>query len=52
MSRLEYLELMAGVKKERKKWPPAVKVILAFILGLLLLSPAILRIYWNMFLSK
>ena len=47
MSRSDYLETTAWVKGERKQWSPTVKLILAFILGLLALSPAILGIYWQ-----
>jgi hypothetical protein len=50
MSRSEYLEPMAWVKGERKQWSPTLKIILAFILGLLALSPAILGIYWEVLL--
>jgi hypothetical protein len=48
----EYLENMAWVKGERKRWSPRVKLILAFIIGLLVLSPAILGIYWELLLPK
>ena len=47
MTRSEYLETTAWVKGEKKHWSPTVKIILAFILGLLALSPAILGIYWQ-----
>ena len=47
MSRSEYLETTAWVKGERKQWSPTVKTILAFILTVLALSPAILGIYWQ-----
>jgi hypothetical protein len=47
MSRSDYLETTAWVKGERKQWSPTVKIILAFVLGLLALSPAILGIYWQ-----
>ena len=50
MSRSEYLETTAWVKGEKKQWSPTVKIILAFILGLLALSPAILGIYWELLL--
>jgi hypothetical protein len=52
MSRSEYLESTGWVKGEKKEWPPSVKMILAFIVGFLLLSPAILGIYWELFLSR
>jgi hypothetical protein len=47
MSHSKYLETTAWVKGEKKYWSPAVKIILAFILGLLALSPAILGIHWQ-----
>jgi hypothetical protein len=46
-------ELTAGkvwVKRKREEWPPALKLILAFIVGLVALSPAILGIYWELLL--
>ncbi len=52
MSRTEYFEgapLMVG---ERREWSPTAKLILAFILGLLVLSPAILGSYWEMILPR
>jgi hypothetical protein len=52
MSRSEYLESPAWVKGEKKQWSPTVKMILAFILGLLALSPAILGIYWELLLPR
>ena len=51
MSRSEYLDGTAWVPGEQTVWSPTVKLILAFILGLLALSPAILGIYWEMLLS-
>ena len=52
MSRSEYLEGGASGKGERKKWSPTVKLILAFVLGFLVLSPAILGLYWEMLLPQ
>ena len=52
MSRSKYLEGTAWVKGERAKWSPTVKLILAFVLGFLALSPAILGIYWEFLLPK
>ena len=49
MSHSEYFE-GAWVKGEKKQWSPSVKLILAFILGLLVLSPAILGIHWELLL--
>jgi len=51
MERIEYLEGAAWVKGEKRRWTPKVKLILAFILGFLVLSPAILGIYWETILS-
>ncbi|MGB8991099.1 MAG: hypothetical protein WCD80_03500 [Desulfobaccales bacterium] len=50
MSRSEYLESMPWVKGEKKQWSPTVKLVLAFIVGLMALTPAILGIYWEMVL--
>ena len=47
MNRSEYLGTTAWVKGEKKQWSPTVKLIVAFILGLLALSPAILGLYWQ-----
>jgi hypothetical protein len=52
MSRSDYLETPAWVKGEKKHWSPAAKLILAFILGVLALSPAILGIYWQLLLPR
>jgi len=52
MSGNEYLEGTAWVQGEQTEWSPTVKLILAFILGLLALSPAILGIYWEMLLPQ
>ena len=52
MSRSEYLEGTAWVQGEQTEWSPTVKLILAFILGFLALSPAILGIHWEMLLAK
>jgi len=52
MERREYLESPAMVRKEPTAWSPTVKLILAFILGLLVLSPAILGLHWEMLLGK
>ena len=52
MSRSGYLEGMTLVRGEKKEWSPTVKLVLAFILGLMVLSPAILGIHWELFLPK
>jgi hypothetical protein len=50
MDRIGHLEGAAWVKGEKKRLSPRVKLILAFIIGLLALSPAILGIYWGLLL--
>ena len=52
MSSTEYLESMVMVKGEKRKWSPTAKLILAFIVGILALSPAILGIYWEIILPQ
>ena len=52
MARSEYFEGTAWVQGEQKEWSPTVKLILAFILGLLALSPAILGIHWELLLAN
>jgi hypothetical protein len=52
MSHSNYLETTAWVKGEKKHWSPTAKLILAFILGLLALSPAILGIHWELLLPR
>lgn len=52
MSRGHYLQGTAWVERERMQWFPSFKLILAFVLGVLLLSPAILGLYWEMLLPK
>ena len=50
MSSIEYVKRLPLVKGERKEWSPVVKVILGIILSLLVLSPAILGIHWELLL--
>ena len=52
MSRNDYLEGAFLVKREKTGWSPTAKLIFAFIIGLLLLSPAIIGIYWEMVLPR
>jgi hypothetical protein len=52
MTRTDYLDSLPLVERERQEWPPAVMLVLAFIIGLLLLSPAILGIYWELLLPN
>ena len=52
MSHSEYLESAAWVKGEKKQWSPTVKMVLAFIIGLVVLSPALLGIYWQLLLPR
>ena len=50
MSRTEYIEKPAWVRGEKTEWSPTVKTIFGIILSLLVLSPAILGVYWEFFL--
>ncbi len=52
MDRTGYMEGTVCVEREKKPWSPTVKLILAFIIGLLALSPAILGIYWELLLPR
>jgi hypothetical protein len=52
MSRSGLLEGAAWEEGERKKWSPSGKLIVAFIIGVLALSPAILGIYWEIFMTN
>jgi hypothetical protein len=52
MNWAEYLEGMPLVKGEKKQLSPLVKLVLAFVIGLLALSPAILGLYWELLLPK
>lgn len=47
MSHHEYVEGAVWVKEERQGWSSTAKLVLAFIVGFLLLSPAILGIHWE-----
>jgi hypothetical protein len=50
MSRSKTLEGAAWVKGERTEWSPKVKLLLAFVIGVLVLTPAVLGVYWELFL--
>ena len=52
MSHSNYLEDAAWIKREKTEWSPTAKLILAFVLVLLALSPAILGIHWELLLRK
>ncbi|MCL4502019.1 MAG: hypothetical protein M1438_09205 [Deltaproteobacteria bacterium] len=53
MSSIDYLEKLAVViAGERTEWSPTVKLILAAIIALLVMSPAILGLYWEVLLPK
>jgi hypothetical protein len=52
MNWAEYLESTSLVKEEKKGWSPTVKLILAFIVALMALTPAILGLYWELLLPK
>lgn len=50
MSVNEQVEGIVWAQEEKQRWPPSLKLILAFVIGFLVLSPAILGIYWEPFL--
>jgi hypothetical protein len=50
MSQSKTLEKGVWMKREKTGGSPTVKLILAFVLGLLALSPAILGIHWELIL--
>ncbi len=52
MEHSENVKANAWVKGEQQGWSPTAKLIFAFIIALLLLSPAILGIYWEVLLPK
>jgi len=52
MSHRKYLEGAAWMKREKTKWFLKPRLIMAFVLGFLVLLPAILGIYWEMFSPK
>lgn len=52
MSRIEYVESPVWVKGEQREWSPTAKIILGVILSLLVLSPAILGVHWEMLLPR
>lgn len=52
MAHTKYFEGIVWVAEERKGWSPRIKLILAFVIGLLLLSPAILGIHWETLLPQ
>lgn len=53
MSSIDYLErLVVVIAGERTEWSHTVKLILASIIALLVMSPAILGLYWEMLLPK
>lgn len=52
MSQIESIEKPLWVKGERTEWSPTVKMIFGFVLSLLVLSPAILGLYWEVLLPK
>ena len=52
MSQSEIVHDAVWVKEERQQWPPTVKLILAFVVGFLLLTPATLGLYWDLILPK
>lgn len=47
MSVNEQVEGIVWAQEDRQGWPPRLKLILAFVIGFLALSPAILGIHWE-----
>jgi hypothetical protein len=52
MDRTDYFETPVLAKGEKTPWSPLAKLMLAFIIGTAILSPAILGIYWHILLPK
>ena len=50
MSISEQVERIFWAREEKQGLPPGLKLLLAFVIGLALLSPAILGIYWELLL--
>jgi len=50
MSISEYADSLVWAQEEKQGWSPGVKLVFAFVIGFLVLSPAILGIYWEMLL--
>ncbi len=50
MTITEQAEHLIWVQEERRRWPPSLKLLLAFVIGILALSPAILGIHWELVL--
>jgi hypothetical protein len=47
MSVREHVEGIIWIAEGRQGWSPKTKIVLAFIIGFLVLSPAILGIHWE-----
>ena len=50
MSNNTQVEGMVWVGEEKRGMPPGLKLLVAFVIGLAVLSPAILGIYWELIL--
>jgi hypothetical protein len=50
MSHIDYLDAPSMMKGERTPWSPTAQLVVAFLIGILLLSPAILGLYWELLL--
>jgi len=50
MSINEQVDRIVWVQEEKQGLPPSIKLLLAFVIGLAVLSPAILGIYWELLL--
>jgi hypothetical protein len=52
MSTREQVERIGWVQENKQGLPPGIKLLLAFLIGLAVLSPAILGLYWELILPK
>lgn len=52
MSHVRYMDRPVRLEGERLQGSPTVKIILGIILSLLILSPAILGLYWELLLPR
>ncbi len=52
MSRIGYLDEAPPVGGEQTPWPHFLKMLLAYLIAILLLSPALLGHHWEWFLPE
>jgi hypothetical protein len=50
MSVREQVERIVWVQERKQGLPPSLKLLVAFVIGLAVLSPAILGLYWELIL--